>query len=134
MRAFGNGVMEPGTVLVTIGTGGQVCTPLTTPANTRNLSLNVFCHLPESYWYLMGATLSAGLCLRWFRETFAPEIPFEELSSEAAAVDDTGELMFLPLPTGGNDHRTSIPPLTASSQGSGSTIPADISFGRSWRE
>ena len=94
--AFGNGVMEPGTVLVTIGTGGQVCTPLTTPANTRNLSLNVFCHLPESRWYLMGATLSAGLCLRWFRDTFAPGVPFEDLSNEAAAVGDTGELMFLP--------------------------------------
>lgn len=94
--AFGNGVTEPGTVLVTIGTGGQVCTPLTAPANTHDLSLNVFCHLPESRWYLMGATLSAGLCLRWFRDTFAPGTPFEDLSNEASAVEDTGELMFLP--------------------------------------
>ena len=69
-----------------IGTGGQIVTPLNKPMASPVLSLNTFCHLPESRWYLMGATLSAGLCLRWFRDNFCPETTFDILSEEAAGI------------------------------------------------
>ncbi|MBN1293789.1 MAG: xylulokinase [Candidatus Latescibacteria bacterium] len=94
--AFGNGLLDEGTTLITIGTGGQVCTPLASPKTSPGLCLNTFCHLPESRWYLMGATLSAGLSLRWFRETFCPETTFEQLDREASAIDTNSDLLFLP--------------------------------------
>ncbi|MCE5249760.1 xylulokinase [bacterium] len=94
--ALGNGLLDSGSMLVTIGTGGQICTPLASPAASPGLSLNMFCHLPESRWYLMGATLSAGLSLRWFRETFCPETSFQQLDHEASETPPAGQLMFLP--------------------------------------
>ena len=44
----------------------------------------------------MGATLSAGLSLRWFRETFCPDVPFDKLSEEASAVRPGDCPIFLP--------------------------------------
>jgi xylulokinase len=94
--AFGNGILDRGSMLITIGTGGQICTPLVSPQASPGLSLNMFCHLPESRWYLMGATLSAGLSLRWFRETFCPDVSFEQLDHEASETPPAGQLLFLP--------------------------------------
>ena len=67
-----------------IGTGGQFVAPIRTPRASENLSLNTFCHLPESRCYLLGATPSAGLCLSWYRDHFCPEISFERLTEEAS--------------------------------------------------
>lgn len=83
--ALGNGVLEEGTMFVAVGTGGQIVTPLREPRVSPGLCLNTFCHLPETTWYLMGATLSAGLSLRWYRDLFAPGVPFSVLDAEAAA-------------------------------------------------
>jgi len=94
--ALGNGILDEGAMLITIGTGGQIFTPLASPKTSPGLCLNTFCHLPESRWYLMGATLSAGLSLRWFRETFCPEVTFEQLSHEASETPSAGELLFHP--------------------------------------
>ena len=94
--AFGNGILDEGIVLVTIGTGGQVCTPLVAPRCSPGLSLNTFCHLPESRWYLMGATLSAGLSLRWYRDVFCPGVPFERLDWEASSIKPGDCPLFLP--------------------------------------
>jgi len=99
--ALGNGVLDKGTVLVTIGTGGQIHAPVSSPLTSPELSLNTFCHLPESRWYVMGATLSAGLSLRWFRDTFAPGTGFDILTREAEEVLVGAEgLLFTPYLTG----------------------------------
>lgn len=92
--ALGNGVLDKGIVLVTIGTGGQIHAPVSSPLTSPELSLNTFCHLPESRWYVMGATLSAGLSLHWFRETFAPGTSFDILTREAEQVTPGAEGLF----------------------------------------
>ena len=97
VAALGNGILDDGTMFAAIGTGGQIVTPLCVPINSPGLSLNTFCHLPESRWYLMGATLAAGLCLRWFRDNFCPEITFEVLSEEASQTHPGADgLQFFP--------------------------------------
>jgi len=101
VAALGNGILDEGTMFIAIGTGGQIVTPIDEPKNTPDLSLNMFCHLPESLWYLMGATLSAGLSLRWFRDTFCPEEIFDGLSKEAAQTSPGADgLMFAPYLAG----------------------------------
>lgn len=84
--ALGNGILDEGSMFVAVGTGGQIVTPLRNPRTSPGLCLNTFCHLPETRWYLMGATLSAGLSLRWYRDLFAPGTTFSQLDAEAGAV------------------------------------------------
>ena len=84
--ALGNAVLDEGVMFIAVGTGGQIVTPLRSPRTSPGLCLNTFCHLPESRWYLMGATLAAGLSLRWFRETFALQASFSDLDQEAALI------------------------------------------------
>ncbi|MDP2982545.1 MAG: xylulokinase [Candidatus Latescibacter sp.] len=99
--ALGNAVLDEGVMFIAVGTGGQIVTPLRSPRISPGLCLNTFCHLPESRWYLMGATLAAGLSLRWFRDTFAPQASFSELDHEAAAVSPGCEgLRFAPYIAG----------------------------------
>jgi len=101
VAALGNGILDDGTMFATIGTGGQIVTPLHVPINSPGLTLNTFCHLPESRWYLMGATLAAGLCLKWFRDNFCPEITFEVLSEEASQIPPGADgLQFFPYLAG----------------------------------
>lgn len=85
--AFGNGVIDEGSLLVTVGTGGQILAPLSNPAPAPGLSLTMFCHLPETRWFILGATLAAGLSLRWFRDTAAPGMSFDDLVKEAASIE-----------------------------------------------
>ncbi len=77
--ALGNGVLDPGTFLATIGTGGQLFAPVSAPEPSPGLALTTFCHLPETRWYVMGATLAGGLCLRWLREKTAPSRPLQAI-------------------------------------------------------
>ncbi len=99
--ALGNGLLDEGAMFVAVGTGGQIVTPLSEPIPSPGLSLNTFCHLPETRWYLMGATLSAGLSLRWYRDLFAAGTPFAVLDAEAGAVPPGCEgLMFDPFLAG----------------------------------
>ncbi len=99
--AFGNGLLDEGTFLATIGTGGQLFAPTPTPMASPGLSLNTFCHLPENRWYVLGATLAGGLSLRWFRDTLSPGVPFETLSSEAEQVPPGADgLLFRPYLAG----------------------------------
>lgn len=100
VAAIGNGVIEPGTLLVTIGTGGQVFTPLSAPRHDPQLRTHTFCHAVPERWFIMGAMLSAGLSLRWFRDQVAQR-PYGELSEQAARIPAGSEgLLFLPYLVG----------------------------------
>ena len=72
-QAIGNGLLDPPLASITIGTGGQVFAPLSQPVIDPGLRLHTFCHAPLSRWYLLGATLSAGMALRWLRTLLAKE-------------------------------------------------------------
>jgi xylulokinase len=94
--AVGNGIIAPGTVLSTIGTGGQLFAPLSGPLYDPKLRTHTFCHAVPDRWFMMGAILSAGLSLRWFRDRIAGK-SYEQLSGEAARVPPGSEgLIFLP--------------------------------------
>jgi len=99
VAAVGNGVVGPGVVLSTIGTGGQLLTPLNQVIVDPGLRTHTFCHVLPGRWFLMGAILSAGLCLRWFRDNFGGS--YQELDREAAPIPAGSEgLLFLPYLTG----------------------------------
>jgi xylulokinase len=111
-QAFANGIIQKGRVSLTIGSGGQVFAPLAVhedmegsdfrlPVDAR---VHIFNHAVPGMWYALGATLSAGLSLRWLRDllnmTDDPDA-YARLSAEAADIaPGAGGLLFLPYLTG----------------------------------
>ena len=101
-QAVGNGLIDPPQGSVTVGTGGQVFAPLATPLFDPQLRLHTFCHAPEDRWYLLGAMLSAGMALRWLRQTLGGnKWSYAELDKMATEVEAGAEgLVFLPYLVG----------------------------------
>jgi xylulokinase len=101
-QAVGNGLIDPPQGSVTIGTGGQVFAPLAIPLFDSQLRLHTFCHAPKDRWYLLGAMLSAGMALRWLRQTLGGNNrPYSELDKMATEVEPGAEgLIFLPYLVG----------------------------------
>jgi len=68
MQAIGNGVIRPGILSSTIGTGGQLFITVDKFTYDPRLRIHTFCHaIPDTY-HLLSAILSAGLSLKWLRE------------------------------------------------------------------
>lgn len=100
-QAFSQGVIQPGLVSCTIGTGGQLLAPLAEPVHDPDLRLHLFCHALPGVWHLESAILSAGLALRWLRDQVWPGSQYNELADAAAGVEAATEgLFFLPYLAG----------------------------------
>lgn len=98
-QAVGNGVLDSSVASCTVGTGGQVLQPLDAPHTDPELRVHCFRHAVPDTWFLMAATLSAGLSLRWWRDTLGIEVDgaYEALDEEARQVGvGAGGLVFLP--------------------------------------
>ncbi|MEA3336891.1 MAG: xylulokinase [Chloroflexota bacterium] len=96
-QALGNGVIEPGVISCTIGTGGQLFAPTRQPAYDSELRLHLFCHVLPEQWHQMAAILSAGLSLRWLRDNVLTEMSYTQMADQAATVPAGAQgLFFLP--------------------------------------
>jgi xylulokinase len=101
MQAIGNGIILPGQVSATIGTGGQIFAPLAEAWYDPELRTHTFSNYDGRSWYLMGASLSAGLALRWLRGQVLNGLPYREMDRLAAAIPVSSDgLFFLPYLTG----------------------------------
>ncbi len=99
--AVGMGCVAPDKIGVTVGTSGVVFAPLSRYAYEAEGRLHAFCHALPDTWHFMGVMLSAAGSLQWYKDTFAPEIAFDDLISEAAdAPAGSDGLFFLPYLTG----------------------------------
>ncbi|NPV08860.1 MAG: xylulokinase [Anaerolineae bacterium] len=98
-QAVGNGVLEPSTASCTVGTGGQLLQPAASPSPDPQLRVHCFRHAVPGTWFLMAAILSAGLSLRWWRDTLGlpADTGYQILDGEAAEAGlGAGGLLFLP--------------------------------------
>jgi xylulokinase len=84
--AVGMGILEPGSVSATIGTSGVVFAATAAPTRDPHGRLHTFCHAVPGRWHVMGVTQSAGLSLRWLRETLAPDQSYDDLTAAAAKI------------------------------------------------
>ena len=99
--AVGVGSVEPGVSSLSLGTSGVVFTTTPGPTVEPEGRLHAFCHSVPNRWHLMGVMLSAAGSLRWYRDTLAPGVTFDELVDEAAeAPPGSDGLLFLPYLTG----------------------------------
>jgi xylulokinase len=84
--AVGMGILQPGSVSATIGTSGVVFAATAEPTKDPKGRLHTFCHAVPGLWHVMGVTQSAGLSLRWLRDTFFAGQNYDALSEAAAKV------------------------------------------------
>jgi len=99
--AVGAGAVRPGVVALTLGTSGVVFATTEKPLVEPEGRLHAFCHGVPGRWHFMGVTLSAAGSLQWYRDTIAPNEPFEALVREAESAPPGGEgLLFLPYLSG----------------------------------
>jgi xylulokinase len=99
--ALGVGVDRPGPLSVVLGTSGVVFAALPAFAADPEGRAHSFCHAVPGAWHAMGVMLSAAGSLRWYRETFAPGVPYDELTAEAERVPPGAEgVTFLPYLAG----------------------------------
>lgn len=101
MQAVGNGILYPGDISITLGTGGQILAPLSSPKYDKELRTHLFCHVLQNTWYLMGATLNCCLAQNWFLEKVLGTNDFSGMHSAAAKIEPgSGGLYFVPYISG----------------------------------
>ncbi len=101
MQAVGHGVVAPGALSSTIGTGGQLFAPIARPAYDPQARLHCFCHVMPDAWHLESAMLAAGLSLKWLRDNVLIGLTYQEIADAAATIPPGAEgLFFLPYLAG----------------------------------
>ena len=88
-----------GTVLISLGTGGQVLAPVSEPKVDPEGRLHGLCHVVPGQWCVMAAILSAAASLDWVVRLLKPGDPngTRELLAAAAKVPAGSDgLIFLP--------------------------------------
>jgi xylulokinase len=101
-QAIGNGLIRSGLVSCTIGTGGQLFTPIDRYQFDPQLRLHTFCHAVPGQWHWEAATLAAGLSLRWLRDdVLGGRYTYQEMADAAATIEPGTEgLLYLPYLAG----------------------------------
>ena len=100
-QGVGVGAVKEGIVALTLGTSGVVFATVNEPFIEPEGRLHAFCHAVPNRWHLMGVMLSAAGSLRWYRDTLASGVDFDDLLAPAADIPAGSEgLLFLPYLTG----------------------------------
>jgi xylulokinase len=99
--AVGVGAVRAGVVSLVLGTSGVVFASTDAPLVEGEGRLHAFCHAVAGRWHMMGVMLSAAGSLQWYRDTLAPQMPFDGLVAEATDTPaGSNGLLFLPYLTG----------------------------------
>lgn len=105
--AVGNGIIKTGDVMASLGTSGVFFAHADQVKVDPQLRVHSFCHSVPKKWYLLGVMLSAGMSLRWYRDSLGlaekelgkktGKDSYNVLSDEAKKVPAGSEgLLFLP--------------------------------------
>ena len=96
---LGGGLLRPGLVQLTVGTGGQIVAPKSEPVPDPHLRTHLYRAAAPDLWYSMAAIQNAGLALEWARETLRAS--WDDVYEEAFAVPPgAGGVLFLPYLSG----------------------------------
>jgi xylulokinase len=96
---LGCGLLQPGSVQLTVGTGGQIVAPRSSPERDPHERTHLYRAAAPGLWYSMAAIQNAGLALEWARRVLGAS--WEEVYEEAFAVPPgAGGVAFLPYLSG----------------------------------
>lgn len=97
--AVGSGLLDPGAVQLTVGTGGQVVAPREHPVPDPTRRTHTYRAAAADRWYALAATLNAGLALEWVRRVLG--VAWDRLYDEAFAVTPGADgVRFVPYLSG----------------------------------
>ncbi len=97
--ALGNGLLQPGSVQLTIGTAAQIITPRSQPIIDPHGRTHLYRSAVPNQWYTLAAMQNAGLALEWVRGILG--LSWQQVYSKAFSVPPGCEgLTFLPYLTG----------------------------------
>lgn len=103
-QGLGYGISNPNTLLITVGSGGQVFIPTADPIIRADNPFYVFNHNVPETWYVQTSILTAGLAMRWLRDLLNLQEQadaYAHLSTLAESVDAGSDgLRFLPYLAG----------------------------------
>jgi xylulokinase len=96
---LGGGLLRPGLVQLTVGTGGQIVAPKSAPEPDPHRRTHLYRAATPDLWYSMAAIQNAGLALEWARNTLG--VSWHDVYEEAFAVPPgAGGVVFLPYLSG----------------------------------
>ncbi|HYM51287.1 MAG TPA: xylulokinase [Candidatus Limnocylindrales bacterium] len=96
--ALGCGLLDPGPVLLTVGTGAQILAPRASAAPDPGGRIHCFRAAAEGRWYRMAAIQNAGLALEWVRGVLG--LAWADVYREAFQVPDAAGVVFHPYLSG----------------------------------
>jgi xylulokinase len=102
-QAAANGLVDRTSGSVALGTGGQIVVVTNEPMPDPAGRIHTFCHAAPARWYQLGATLSAGLSLRWLRDRLrlTSSNPYNTMGTSASqAPPGSDGLIFIPYLVG----------------------------------
>jgi xylulokinase len=100
-NAVGVGAVDPGVVALSLGTSGVVFAATDRPLFDPDGRVHAFCHALPERWHMMSVMLSAAGSLRWFRDTLAPGVAFDDLVAPSGEIPAGSDgLLFLPYLSG----------------------------------
>ncbi|MCR1899416.1 xylulokinase [Irregularibacter muris] len=96
--AIGSGIVENSKAALSIGTSGTIIAYTDKNNVETKGNLHFFNHACDNSWYLMTVMLSAGMCLKWFRNNILKtDKTYEELTNMASKVlPGSNGVIFLP--------------------------------------
>ena len=101
VQAVGNGLAGSGTLISNIGTASQLLLVSDEPLHDPYYRTNTFSYARKGSWLLMGANISGGIALKWFRNSMMAGSSYEDLTKEAlTARPGCSGLLFLPYLSG----------------------------------
>lgn len=99
--AIGAGILKPGETMCSIGTSGVILSYEEDASPDYKGKVHFFNHGRRGAFYAMGVTLAAGNSLTWFKETFAPDVSFNDLLMNIGRIPaGAGGLLFTPYLSG----------------------------------
>ncbi len=95
--AVGAGNLEPGMVTECTGAAMALCATIDRPMYDPRRRVGLYAHALPGRYALLPWAPTAGMALRWFRDTFAAGTDYASLISEATAVEPGADgLLMLP--------------------------------------
>jgi xylulokinase len=95
MAMFGSGILKPGVVQLSIGSGAQIVAPRDAAIIDSSLRTHLYRAVTPNGWYAMAAMQNAGLALEWVRSMLGLDWDTAYLEAFAVSPDANG-LSFLP--------------------------------------
>ncbi len=100
---LGTGLLTPGPIQLTLGTGAQLVQLRSEPASDPTMRTHLYRAADGANWYAMAAVQNAGLALAWVRELL--NVTWDTLYASAGTVPPGSDgLLFLPYLTRERPH------------------------------